>query len=109
MEELQNIKQSDQEDADNGQTKRATNIYETGLVSLKQQLFEIDNQLSSLRSNRPYPGSVAYKEAYEEYITEDDLGNDEMDSNDKHQNPTRNENSKLQQAISMCRQSTIKH
>ena len=123
LEGLQNIKQSDQEDADNGQTKRSTNIYEiaaktdsemadiqeleTGLVSLKQQLFEIDNQLSSLRSNRPYPGSVAYQEAYEEYTTEDDLGNDEMESNDKHQIPARNENSKLLHAISMCRQSTI--
>ena len=123
LEELQRMKQSDQEDADNGETKRTTNIYEIaaktdsettdiqelekGLVSLKQQLFEIDNQLFSLRSNRPYPGSVAYQEDYEEWITEDDLGSDEMESNDKYQISERSENSKLQQDNSMCRQSTI--
>ena len=123
MEELQRVKQSDQEDADNGQTKRTTNIYEiaaktdletnniqeleTELVYLKQQLFEIDNQLFSLRSNRPYPGSVAYQESYEEWIIEEDLGSDEMESNDNHQSPVRIENSKLQQGASMCRQSTI--
>ena len=123
LEELQKEKQSDQEDADNGETKRTTNIYEiaaktdaemtdiqeleTGLVSLKQELFEIDNQLFSLRSNRPYPGSVAYQEDYEEWITEDDLGSDEMESNDKYQISERSENSKLQQDNSMCRQSTI--
>ena len=123
LEELQKIKESDQENTENGDTNPKLNIYEMAtkrdsetndseeleklLMSLKQQLLDVDNQLFSLRSSRPYPGSVSNEEMNVKESIEEEAANDKMESNDTYEDSTRVEISKPQKLASRCRQSTI--